>query len=37
MWAKGIEWLDGAKYCMHIYVNRKMRPVEIYPVMRKGE
>jgi hypothetical protein len=33
MWGKGIGGWIWYKYCIHMYVNRKLRPVETIPGM----
>jgi hypothetical protein len=33
MWSKGVEGLIWCKYCVHMYVNGKMIPVETIPEM----
>jgi hypothetical protein len=33
MWGKGIGGKLSCKYCVHMYVNGKMRPVETIPRM----
>jgi hypothetical protein len=35
MWGKGIRRFIWCKYCIHIYVNGKMRPVEIISGMEE--
>jgi hypothetical protein len=33
MWGKVVGWWIWRKYCVHTYVNGKMRPVETVPEM----
>jgi hypothetical protein len=36
-WGKAVGGLIWCKYCVHMYVNGKMIPVETIPGMREGE